>query len=102
MNSAKEKAHDFFVAEAERLSAYLERVNFGAYVELLLHPFRMFWLNLLAGVFRGIGIGLGFTIIASLAVYALQQLEILNLPVVGKYIADLVRIVQAQLHVRSY
>lgn len=102
MADVKEKAHDFFLADAERLAAYLERVNFGAYADLLQHPLRLMWVNWLGGVFRGLGIGIGFTVIAGLMVLALQQLEILNLPVIGKYIAELVTIVQGQLHVRSY
>ena len=102
MEDARDHAHDFFRAEVERVNAYLERVNFAAYADLLQHPMRLMWLNGLAGVFRGIGIGIGFTVVASLAVFFLQQLEILNLPIIGKYIADIVKIVQAQLHVRTY
>lgn len=102
MADARERAHDFFVADAERLSAYLERVNFGAYADLLQHPARLMWVNWLGGVFRGIGIGIGFTIVGSLLILLLQQLEILNLPVIGKYIAELVAIVQGQLHTRNY
>jgi hypothetical protein len=102
MRDAKDRAHDFFLAETERLSAYLERVNFAAYADLLQRPMRLFWLNLLGGVFRGAGIGIGFTIVASLAVLALQELAVLNLPVVGQYIAEIVRIVQAELHVHTY
>jgi hypothetical protein len=102
MSDAKDRAHDFFLAEAERLSAYLERANFAAYADLLQRPLRLFWLNLLGGVFRGAGIGIGFTLVASLAIVTLQELAILNIPVVGKYIAEIVRIVEAELRVHTY
>ncbi len=82
----------------EKLSNYFERVNFGAYVQLLQRPKQIIWLNFLGGLARGVGIGLGFTVLAALIVLILGQLSVLNLPVVGKFIADIVRIVQAQLH----
>ncbi|GLG01092.1 hypothetical protein Alches_11310 [Alicyclobacillus hesperidum subsp. aegles] len=85
-----------------RLAEYLEGVNFAAYVDLIQTPWRLALLNLIGGIFRGLGIGLGFTIIAGTIVMLLQQLEVLNIPVIGKFIADLVAIVQAQLHTRQY
>lgn len=82
----------------QKLSDYFERVNFGAYVQLLQRPKKILWLNFLGGIGRGVGIGVGFTIIAALIVVILQQVSVWNLPVIGRYIADLVRIVQAELH----
>lgn len=82
----------------ERLSDYFERVNFGAYVQLLQQPRKILWLNFLGGLGRGVGIGIGFTVFAALIFIVLQKLSLLNLPIIGTYIADIVRIVQAQLH----
>lgn len=82
----------------ERLSDYFERVNFGAYVQLLQQPRKILWLNFLGGLGRGVGIGIGFTVFAALIFLVLQKLSLLNLPIIGSYIADIVRIVQAQLH----
>lgn len=95
---ARNRAHNFFVADAERIAAYLERANFGGYVDLLQHPARLAFVNWVAGIFRGVGIGIGFTIVAAVIILLLQWLAILNLPFIGLYIAELVRIVQAQLH----
>ncbi|MCI0184195.1 MAG: DUF5665 domain-containing protein [Acidibacillus sp.] len=83
----------------EKLSDYFERVNFGAYVLLLQKPWRLFYLNFIGGLARGIGIGLGFTLIAALLIVIMQRLAVLNIPLIGSYIADVVRIVQAQLRV---
>ncbi|WP_245926323.1 DUF5665 domain-containing protein [Sulfoacidibacillus thermotolerans] len=82
----------------ERLSDYFERVNFGAYVSLLQKPWRLIYLNFIGGLARGIGIGLGFTLLAALLIVIMQHLAVLNLPLIGSYIADVVRIVQAELH----
>lgn len=53
--------------------------------------------NLLAGLSRGVGIGIGITLISALIVYLLQKVIKLNIPVVGEYIADIVAIVQWNL-----
>jgi hypothetical protein len=98
MHDARERAHDFFIAEVEHFAAYLERVNFAAYADLLQRPLRLAFLNWWGGLFRGIGIGIGFTVVASFIILVLQWLAILNLPFIGRYIAEIVRIVQAELH----
>ncbi len=82
----------------QKLNNYFERVNFGAYVLLLQKPWRLIYLNFIGGLARGIGIGLGFTLLAALLIVIMQQLAVLNIPLIGSYIADVVRIVQAQLH----
>ena len=50
--------------------------------------------NFIAGIFRGIGIGIGVTIISAIIIYFLQKLVWLNLPGIGKYISDIVKIVE--------
>lgn len=49
--------------------------------------------NLIAGISRGVGIGIGVTIITAVIIYFLQKLIKLNIPVIGDYIADIVEIV---------
>lgn len=53
--------------------------------------------NLLAGLFRGVGIGIGITIISAMIIYFLQRLIRLNIPIIGEYIGDIVSIVQKNL-----
>jgi len=50
--------------------------------------------NLLAGVFRGIGIGIGVTLVSSVIVWTLQKIVTLNLPVISRYISDIIEIVK--------
>ncbi len=50
--------------------------------------------NLIAGIFRGVGIGIGVTIITALLVMLLQKIVTLNIPVIGEYVADIVEIVE--------
>ena len=53
--------------------------------------------NLIAGVSRGVGIGIGITLISAVLIYFLQRIIRLNIPIVGDYIADIVSIVQKSL-----
>jgi hypothetical protein len=79
----------------------LERANLAEFMQLLQKPTRLIFLNFLGGLARGFGIAVGLTIIASLFILFLSRLANLNLPVIGKFIADLVRIVNHHLKLYS-
>ncbi len=81
----------------ERIAAYMESVNLGAYVDLYRRPWRMLWLNFAAGLARGVGMAIGFAILGALIIYTLRSSFLDNLPVIGKIIAQLVRIVQHEM-----
>ncbi len=53
--------------------------------------------NLLAGIFRGVGIGIGVTIMSAIIIILLQKIVKWNLPIIGEYIADIVDIVQKNI-----
>ena len=86
----------------ERLAGDMDRSQLRDYVELTRKPLALIWRNLLSGLARGVGIAIGFTFFAATIVYILQALGKLNLPIVGDYIADIVRIVQRQLQINPY
>lgn len=83
--------------KVEELAYYLERMRLAEYIELFNRPLRLMWLNFLAGLARGVGIAIGGTVLAAVILLLLSKLAILNLPVIGDFIAELVRIVQTQL-----
>jgi len=87
-------------ALSRRLADYtrhIENLNIAEYVELVRNPRRMFILNFISGIGRGFGIAVGFTLLGALVVLALQRLVMLNLPGIGGFIAEIVRIVQGNL-----
>ncbi|MBW7473631.1 hypothetical protein K0T92_02600 [Paenibacillus oenotherae] len=86
----------------EKVAIDLERSQMAEYVDLLNRPFSLIWRNLVAGTARGVGIAIGFTFFAATILYVLQLLGALNLPIIGDYIADIVRIVQHQLEGKAY
>ena len=53
--------------------------------------------NILAGIFRGVGIGIGVTLVSAVIIYILRKIIMLNIPIIGDYIADIVSIVQKNL-----
>lgn len=79
------------------IAEQLEKARIAEYTQLLNRPWKLIWTNLLAGSARGVGIAIGFTFFAAIIIYVLQALGALNLPIIGDYIADIVRIVQRQL-----
>ena len=79
------------------LASFMERMKLAEYVELLNNPWRLFWVNFIAGLARGVGIAIGGTLLVALLLYLLSQIAVLNLPLISDFIAEIVRLVQAQL-----
>ncbi len=79
----------------EKIARQLEKANFGDYVNLLNHPWKLFWINLLAGIARGLGTAVGLTAVFALVVFVLINLlkSFVQVPILGSYIAQLVEFV---------
>ncbi|MFZ5943862.1 MAG: DUF5665 domain-containing protein [Bacillota bacterium] len=86
----------------EKLSMDMEKMKLAEYVELLHNPKRLLWINFIAGVARGLGTAIGFSILFAIMLYFLQKLVMLKLPVIGDFIADIVRMVQNNARVPKY
>ncbi|MCL1975475.1 MAG: DUF5665 domain-containing protein [Firmicutes bacterium] len=77
-------------AEIERLTQfadYLTRLNLVEYIKLTQKPTRMLRINFISGVARGFGMAVGFTLLGAFGIYVLNKLQVLNLPVIGDFIA---------------
>lgn len=79
------------------LNDSLRKASIAEYIELYQNPRRMMYLNFLAGIVRGFGIAIGFTVVGALFLYGLGKVASLNIPVVGEFIAEITRIVQNEL-----
>jgi hypothetical protein len=84
------------------MAANMEKTQIADYVQLMNSPKKLILTNIMAGIARGVGIAIGFTIFTATILYILRKLGALNLPIIGDYIADIVRIVQAQLEGRAF
>lgn len=78
----------------EQLNHTLQEGNIYELSYLLGNKKEMLKRNLIAGMFRGVGIGIGVTLITAVLVYFMQKIVTLNIPVIGEYIADIVEIVE--------
>lgn len=94
---AKEKSEsEFLTLQLEKLVHHFEALRIADYMELLERPFRLIAINFVAGLARGLGIALGATLIFALMLEFLRRLIMLNIPGIGGFIAELIRIVEMQ------
>lgn len=84
-------------ARVRELALNMEKMKLAEYVELLERPWRLLYINFLAGLARGVGMMIGFALLGAVIVIVLQRLVMLNLPLIGSFIAEIVSIVQKRL-----
>ena len=75
----------------ERLILIIERSRIREYMMLTDSKRRLFLINFVAGLGKGFGQAIGFTVLAGLVLYLLSTW--VDLPVIGEYIAKLMNIV---------
>jgi len=83
--------------QVEKISAELEKSKIEEYVNYLKNPKKMLLTNFIAGLARGFGAGIGFTILSAIIIYLLQAIVMWKLPVIGEFISDIVDIVRNNL-----
>ena len=77
--------------------AALEKLRLTEYLRYAQDTRRMLRSSFLAGLARGAGMAVGFTILGAVLVIALRHLAQRNLPVIGDFLAQVVSIVQKRL-----
>ncbi|MGE5673030.1 MAG: DUF5665 domain-containing protein [Mycobacterium leprae] len=80
-----------------KLTWAIEKMDLSQYIALLKNPWRLVWVNFLAGTARGLGIAFGFAVLSATLLYLLQASMWAHLPVIGSYIATIVRLVEHNL-----
>lgn len=80
------------------ISISLEKTGIAEYVDMIHNPRRLLYINFWTGVVRGFGMAIGFTLLAALVIYILQKLLLINMPLIGDFIADIINIVQNRLY----
>ena len=85
----------------QRSDAYAQKqewAGFTEYVMYLQDRRRLLLTNFLAGLMRGMGFAIGFSILGALVVVLVQRLALENLPGIGAFFAEVVRMVQIKLY----
>ncbi len=77
----------------ERLMLIIERSRIREYMMLTDSKRRLFMINFVAGLGKGFGQAIGFTILAAVVIYMFASW--VNLPIIGAYIAKIINIVES-------
>ena len=75
----------------------LERLQLAEYLRYVQDTRRLMRTQFVSGLFRGMGMAVGVTILGAVLVVLLQALAQRNLPVIGDFLAQIVAIVQSRL-----
>ena len=85
------------VARLQGLVSQMEKLGLGEYMAYVKNRKQLLWTNFIAGVSRGLGMAIGFSVLGAIVILLLQRVAILNLPVIGEFLAEIVRMVQHKL-----
>ena len=88
---------DFITRRLELLAQRLDMLKLEEYLRYAKNWKKRFIFEFLSGIARGIGFSIGFSILGALLLYALRNVALANLPVIGKFFAEIVRIVENNL-----
>ena len=75
----------------------LEALGLEQYMLYVSDTKRFFWRNFMAGLARGLGGAVGFTILGAVVAVILSRLTVENIPLIGGFLAEIVEIVQRDL-----
>lgn len=88
------------VASARQIHRDVEGLHdvMGEYLKLLKDTRRLFLLNLLVGVVRGLGMAIGATIVFGIMINVAVQVVDLNLPFISEWLAKFMLMVEENRH----
>lgn len=81
----------------EKLLNNFERMELDEYLNYVMNKRKLFRNNFLIGMARGLGSAVGFTLLGAIVIVLLQRLITYNIPVIGGFLAEVVKIVQNHL-----
>jgi hypothetical protein len=81
----------------DEISKHIQKINIIEYIELVRSPRRMLLINFVSGLARGFGVAIGATILGAIFLIFLLKLAQLNLPIIGEFLAKIVKIVETYL-----
>lgn len=88
---------DRVLRRLELLASRMEMMRIDAYLCYATDWKRRLWMDFLSGIARGVGFSIGFTLLGALILFLLKNVAMANLPIIGKFVAELVRIVETNL-----
>ena len=90
----KNKIEQKLLFELNKLNAVFYEKRIIELMEVMGNTKKFFIRNFTSGIVKGIGAGIGFSIITAVIIYLLQKIIKLNIPIISKYISDIIEIVK--------
>ncbi len=78
--------------DLERIVTIFDQVGFSEFVMYLKSPRRIIMWNFIAGVFKGLGVVVGMTIVVALLVWIMSKM--VDFPLIGEYFQKVLEILQ--------
>ena len=92
-----DKFEEKVIEKLDDISQRVQKYSIAEYVEMVRSPRRMILINFISGLARGFGIAVGATVLGAVLLLILFRLGRMNIPIIGRFIAEIVKIVQAYL-----
>lgn len=81
----------------DKLALDMEKSRIKDYICYLENPRKLLLPNFLAGLARGFGASVGFTLLAAILLYLLEKVVKWNLPIIGDFINEIADIIEKEL-----
>ena len=85
------------IKKLDGITRRMEMLHLDAYLRYLSNWKKRLMMEFLSGIARGMGFSIGFSVLGALVLYLLRNMAMANLPVIGRFRADLFRIVEKNL-----
>ena len=82
----------------KRLYDEFSRAHLLEYIELVNNPKKLFWLNFLSGLAKGLGLTIGTAIVLTLLFKLTQHIIALNIPYITVWVSEWIAQVSDLLH----
>lgn len=88
----KERLND----KLDEITEVIKKSNLEQISYLIGNKKQIIYRNFLAGISRGVGIGIGITVITAILINLLQKIVTLNIPILGEFVSDIIDIVKQE------
>ncbi len=78
--------------DLDRIISIYDQIGFSEFVSYLKSPRRIIFWNFVAGVFKGLGVVVGMTIVVGLLVWLLTQM--VDFPLIGEYFQKILELLE--------
>jgi len=92
-----EQEKGVWARKIDQLALAMEKMKLAEYMEYMNDTKRLLKINFMAGIARGFGMAVGLTVLGAVFIIMLRRMVMLNLPLIGDFIAEIVRTVNERL-----